>query len=57
MRCEEQECCCDFEHDVDEWCPQCCPYEGVFAGGTEECEFCDYAEFCQDSLEEEEHHT
>ena len=51
---EEEECCCDFDHPSDEWCPQCCPYEGVFAGGTEDCEFCPYAEYCQEALERDE---
>jgi len=48
-----EECCCDFDHGSEDWCPQCCPYEGVFSGGTEDCEFCQYADWCRESLEGE----
>lgn len=41
---------CSFEHGQDEHCPECCSFGGVFAGGTEECEFCEYADACREDL-------
>lgn len=27
-------------------CPMCCPYDGWYAPGTEECDFCEYSDEC-----------
>jgi len=44
---------CTFPHGQDDWCPECCCYGGVFSSGTEDCEFCSYASYCEQVLLED----
>jgi hypothetical protein len=39
---------CTIEHSEDEVCPECCGLGGAFSPGTEECEFCPWADECEE---------
>jgi len=44
----EEETGCIFKHSPDERCPECCNFQGVFAHGTEDCEFCRHSDWCRE---------
>ena len=38
---------CGRTQDQDGWCPTCCPNGGMYAPGTEDCDFCEYYKECK----------
>lgn len=40
------DCCGKVEYDDRDGCPLCCNNGGAYAPGSEECDFCEYADEC-----------
>ena len=45
---EEEWTGCTIDHTVDEVCPECCTFGGDYQPGVERCEFCVWAEACEE---------
>lgn len=46
---DDGECACDGCGKEDGNCPLCCPM-GMYAPGTEDCDFCEYSDECAAGL-------
>jgi hypothetical protein len=51
---EDEDSGCTFPHSPSERCPECCDFGGYYNPGTEECDFCSWADVCAKAREEEE---
>ena len=38
----------NLNESTTEWCPDCCPNDGYYEPGTEQCDWCNYSEECSE---------
>jgi hypothetical protein len=46
---ESEETACTIPHSKYEKCPECCDFGGNYQPGTEECDFCPWADVCAEA--------